>query len=153
MQPAHFFKHRQPPTRQHDVMIRQKKYVHSWLQKFKCYVVDVQENLTKFQVRNYGIQKQFQSNINIGLMVSLFQSEITNIIVCQIMVFISKVNNYMFRPKAAIFRLSQLQFCSKSVIYMSILHSDVEISSSYYMLQVSLSSGMSSGSMNYSCVF
>jgi len=40
------------------------------------------------------------------------------------MLFISKVNNYMFRPKAAIFRLSQLQFCSKSVIYMSILHSD-----------------------------
>ena len=33
------------------------------------------------------------------------------------MVFISKVNNYMFRPKAAIFRLSQLQFCSKSGIY------------------------------------
>ena len=33
------------------------------------------------------------------------------------MVFIIKVNNYMFRPKAAIFRLSQLQFCSKSVIY------------------------------------
>jgi len=32
------------------------------------------------------------------------------------MVFISKVNNYVFRPKAAIFRLSQLQFCSKSVI-------------------------------------
>ena len=31
------------------------------------------------------------------------------------MAFISKVNNYMFRPKAAIFRLSQLQFCSKSV--------------------------------------
>jgi len=29
------------------------------------------------------------------------------------MVFISKVNNYMFRLKAAIFRLSQLQFCSK----------------------------------------
>ena len=48
-------------------------------------------------------------------------------IVCQMMVFISKVNNYMFRPKAAIFRLSQLQFCSKSVIYMSVLHSDVEI--------------------------
>ena len=44
------------------------------------------------------------------------------------MVFISKVNNYMFRPKAAILRLSQLQFCSKIVIYMSILHSDVEIS-------------------------
>jgi len=64
------------------------------------------------------------------------------------MVFISKVNNYMFWPKAAIFRLSQLQFCSKSVIYMSILHSDVEIWSSYYVLQVSLSSGMSSGSMN-----
>ena len=31
---------------------------------------------------------------------------------------------------------------------MSILHSDVEISSSYYVLQVSLSSGMSSRSMN-----
>ena len=46
------------------------------------------------------------------------------------MVFISKVNNYMFRPKAAIFRLSQLQFCSKSIIYMSILHSDIEISTS-----------------------
>ena len=64
------------------------------------------------------------------------------------MVFISKVNNYMFRPKAVIFRLSQLQLCSKSVIYMSILHSDVEISSSFYVLQVSLFSGMSSGSMN-----
>jgi len=64
------------------------------------------------------------------------------------MVFISKVNNYMFRRKAAIFSLSQLQFCSKSAIYMSILHSDVEISSSCYVLHVSLSSGMSSGSMN-----
>ena len=31
---------------------------------------------------------------------------------------------------------------------MSILHSDVEISTSYYVLQVSLSSGMSGGSMN-----
>ena len=31
---------------------------------------------------------------------------------------------------------------------MSILHSDVEISSSCYVLQVSLCSGMSSGSMN-----
>ena len=31
---------------------------------------------------------------------------------------------------------------------MSILHSDVEISSWFYVLQVSLSSGMSSGSMN-----
>jgi len=31
---------------------------------------------------------------------------------------------------------------------MSISHSDVEISSSYYVLQVRLSSGMSSGSMN-----
>jgi len=31
---------------------------------------------------------------------------------------------------------------------MSILHSDVEISSSFYVLQVSLSSRMSSGSMN-----
>jgi len=46
------------------------------------------------------------------------------------MVLISKVNNLMFRPKAAIFRLSQLQFCSKSVIYVSILHGDVEISTS-----------------------
>jgi len=40
------------------------------------------------------------------------------------MVFIGKVNKYMFQPKAAIFRLSQLQFCSKSVIYMSI---DIDI--------------------------
>ena len=63
-------------------------------------------------------------------------------------VFISKVNNYMFRPKAAIFRLSQLQFRSNSDIYMSILHSDVEISTSHYVLHVSLSSGMCSGSMN-----
>ena len=31
---------------------------------------------------------------------------------------------------------------------MSISHSDVEISSSYYALQVNLSRGMSSGSMN-----
>jgi len=44
------------------------------------------------------------------------------------MIFVSKVNNYMFRPNATIFRLSQLQFCSKSVIYMSILYCDVEIS-------------------------
>jgi len=36
------------------------------------------------------------------------------------MVFINKVMNYMFRHKAAIFRLSQLQFCSKSVIYIHI---------------------------------
>ena len=35
------------------------------------------------------------------------------------MVFISKVIN-MFRPKAAIFRLSQLQFCSECHTYMSI---------------------------------
>jgi hypothetical protein len=35
-------------------------------------------------------------------------------------VFIGKVNNYMLRPKAAIFRLSQLPFCSKSVIYIYI---------------------------------
>ena len=39
-------------------------------------------------------------------------------------IFISKVNNYMFRPKAANFRLSQLQFCTKSGIYMFILHSE-----------------------------
>ena len=64
------------------------------------------------------------------------------------MVFIGKVNNNMFLPKAAIFSLSQLQFCSKSDIYMSILHSDVEISSSYCVLQVRLSIGMYSGSMN-----
>jgi len=35
------------------------------------------------------------------------------------MVFISKLNNYMFRPKAAIFMLSQLQFFSKSVFELS----------------------------------
>jgi hypothetical protein len=64
------------------------------------------------------------------------------------MVFISKVNNYMFRPKAAIFILSQLQFCSNSAMYMSILRSYVEILSLYCMLQVSFSSGMSSGSMD-----
>jgi len=52
----------------------------------------------------------------------------------------------MFRSTAAIFRL--LQLCSKSVIYMSILCSDVEISSSFYVLQVRLSSGMSSGSVD-----
>ena len=43
------------------------------------------------------------------------------------MVFISKVNNYMFRHKAAIFGLSQLQFCSSSVVYMSILPKRVVI--------------------------
>jgi len=43
------------------------------------------------------------------------------------MLFISEVNHYMFRPKAAIFRLLQLQFCSKSVIYVSILHSDLYV--------------------------
>jgi len=32
------------------------------------------------------------------------------------MVFIGKVNDYMFRPKAAIFGLSQLQFCSNNKI-------------------------------------
>ena len=37
-----------------------------------------------------------------------------------VMVFIGKVDNHMFRPKAAIFRLSQLQFCSKSIIYIYI---------------------------------
>ena len=69
-------------------------------------------------------------------------------VVCYMMVFNSKENNYMFRPIAAIFRL--LQFCSKSIIYiyiciysiymyiqyiyiytyMSILRGHVEISSS-----------------------
>ena len=52
----------------------------------------------------------------------------------------------MFRPIAVIFRL--FQFCSKSATYMSRLRSDVEISSSFYVLQVSLSSGMFSGSRN-----
>ena len=37
------------------------------------------------------------------------------------MVFVSKVNNYMFRPKAAIFRLSQLQFAQR-VSYITIYH-------------------------------
>ena len=68
------------------------------------------------------------------------------------MVFISKVNNYVFRPKAAIFRLSQLQFCSYRVIYMSILHSYVEISTSYCVLQVSLSSGSMNGGVSASLV-
>ena len=44
----------------------------------------------------------------------------------------------MFRPKAAIFRLSQLQFCSKSIIYMSILHSDVEIYIYIYKIYIEL---------------
>ena len=53
----------------------------------------------------------------------------------------------MFRPIAAIFRL--LQFLLKECyIYMSILRGDEISSSSFYVLQVSLSSGMSSGSMN-----
>ena len=42
------------------------------------------------------------------------------------MVFIGKINNYMFRPKAAIFRLSQLQFCS--YIYCSgLLYKNLKI--------------------------
>ena len=57
-------------------------------------------------------------------------------------VFNSEVNNYMFRPIAAIFRL--LQLSSKSVIYMSILRGDVEIPSSLCVI-VSLFSGMSNG--------
>jgi len=62
-------------------------------------------------------------------------------------VFISEVNDYMFRPIAAILKL--LQFClKKSVIYMSKLRGDVEISSSFYVLQISLFSGASSGSVN-----
>ena len=51
------------------------------------------------------------------------------------MVFIGKVKNYMFRPKAVIFKLTQLKFCSKSVIYMhiysiamSILHRHIHVS-------------------------
>ena len=62
-------------------------------------------------------------------------------------VFIGKVNSYMFRPKAAISGYHNYNF-AQSVIYMSILQSDVEISSSHYVLQVSLSSGMSGGSMD-----
>ena len=46
----------------------------------------------------------------------------------------------MFRPTAAILRL--LQFCSKNIIYMSILRGDAEISSSLHVT-VSLFSGMS----------
>jgi len=51
------------------------------------------------------------------------------------MVFISKVNNYMFRPKAAIFRLLQLQFCSKSVMYISLcnIHIDIDIDIDIYI--------------------
>ena len=51
-------------------------------------------------------------------------------------VFISKINYYMFRPKVNIFWLSQLQFSSKSVIYMSILRSDVEISVSKIVIVI-----------------
>ena len=43
------------------------------------------------------------------------------------MVFISKVNNYMFRPKAAIFRLSQLNFAQRVsyiCLYMSTRNGD-----------------------------
>jgi len=52
------------------------------------------------------------------------------------MVFINKLNNYMFRPKAVIFWLSQLQFCSKSVLYISIVHSDDEISTTLYAIDI-----------------
>jgi len=63
-------------------------------------------------------------------------------VVCYMMVFNSKENNYMFRPIAAIFRL--LQFCSKNVIYtyMPILRGDAEISLPL-LVTVSLFSGMS----------
>jgi len=63
-------------------------------------------------------------------------------VVCFMMVFNSKENNYMFRPTAAIFSL--LQFCSKSIIYMPILRGDAEISSSL-RVTVTLFSGMSNG--------
>jgi len=63
-------------------------------------------------------------------------------VVCYMMVFNGKENNYMFRPVAATFRL--LQFCSKSVIYMPILRGDAEISSSL-RVTVSLLCGMSNG--------
>jgi len=62
------------------------------------------------------------------------------------MVFINEVNNYMFRPIVTIFRL--LLFYKKNVIYMSKHSGDVEISSSFYVLQISLFSGTSRGSMN-----
>jgi len=48
----------------------------------------------------------------------------------------------MFRPIAAILRL--LQFCSKSIIYVSILRGDAEISSSL-RVTISLYSGKSNG--------
>jgi len=51
-------------------------------------------------------------------------------------------NNYIFRPIAVIFLL--LQFCSKSIIYMSILRGDAEISASL-RVTISLFSGKSNG--------
>jgi len=59
-------------------------------------------------------------------------------------------NNYMFRPIAAIFML--LQFCSKSIIYMSILRGDAEISSSL-RVTISLFSGKSNGQWLVGCKF
>ena len=50
----------------------------------------------------------------------------------------------MFRPIAVIFRL--LQFCSNSVLYMSILRGDAEISSSL-RVKVSLFSGKSNSQL------
>jgi len=56
-------------------------------------------------------------------------------------VLIAKIN-YIFRPIAAIFRL--LQFCSKSIIYMSISRGDVEISTPL-LVTISFFSGKSNG--------
>jgi len=64
------------------------------------------------------------------------------------MVFVSKVNNYMFLPKAAIFRLSQLQFCSKSVIYMSILHRHID---RYIYIYINLDIYMTLFEQNCNC--
>jgi len=44
----------------------------------------------------------------------------------------------MLRPKAAIFRLSKLQFCSKSVTFMSVLHIYVYIYVYIYIYIASL---------------
>jgi len=60
--------------------------------------------------------------------------------------FISKVNNYMFRPIAAIFRL--LQFCSKSVIYRHIY-----ISYLLRYLVIYFDNKYHHLAWNYSCVF
>jgi len=51
------------------------------------------------------------------------------------MVFISKVNNYMFRPKAAIFSYHNYNFAQR-VSYIYILHSDVEENCNFVNLKM-----------------